>query len=419
MGLANLFLHKLRSLLTALGIIIGVAAVILMVAIGEGAKEVALAQMRQLGARNILIRAVRPAESTEATGRASRVLVYGIKRDDLKRLDNLPHLTRIVPMKDTEQKVTHGGIRATANAIGTTPEAFDIINLPLARGRYFSNIDMEAKSTVCVIGSSVARQLFTIQDPIGSEIQIGTSGRPTIICTVVGVLDSIGLRGEGQSMVGRDLDEDVYFPLPLAQGTFTDGIFKQLPGGSERKIIELSEVWMEADSIEHVESLASIAENTISKFHAQHVDYDVKAPIQILRAAEAQERTFNIIMVGIAGFALVVGGIGIMNIMLATVTERTREIGIRRALGAKRKHITLQFLIETTLISITGGLIGIGMGICCARLLPKIAQNYQTSIAAWSVIGSFIVSGVIGIGFGLYPAIKASMMNPIDALRHE
>jgi putative ABC transport system permease protein len=154
------------------------------------------------------------------------------------------------------------------------------------------------------------------------------------------------------------------------------------------------------------------------------LDVQVSAPIQILRAAERTQRTFNTVMVGVAGFALLVGGIGIMNIMLATVTERTKEIGIRRALGAKRRHITLQFLIETTVITLCGGMIGVGLGAAGAKLLPILVQYFfdeqkPTAIAPWSVIGSFVISGLIGICFGLYPAIKAAWMNPIEALRHE
>jgi putative ABC transport system permease protein len=424
LGLKNLRLHKLRSLLTAMGIIFGVAAVIIMVAIGEGTKQAAMQQLQQLGAKNIVLRSIRPAESNEATARSSRVLNYGLHREDLERLRTLPHLTKIVPMRNAEQKVTYGGVRATDQAIGTVPEAFDIINLPLARGRYFTQIDVDEGANVCVIGSTVARQLFPYQDPIGAEIQIGTSGRPTVLCTVVGVLEPIGLRGQGQEMVGRDLDEDVYFPLTVAQDTFGDAINRMQAGTNERKIIELSEVWLQVERVEDVEPVASIAENMIANTHTEKIDYEVKAPIQILRAAEAQERMFNFIMVGIASFALVVGGIGIMNIMLATVTERTREIGIRRALGAKQRHITLQFLIETTLISLTGGLLGIGIGTGFAKALPWAVQRfteqtYPTSITTWSVVGSFVVSGMIGVGFGLYPAVTAARMNPIEALRHE
>jgi putative ABC transport system permease protein len=173
-----------------------------------------------------------------------------------------------------------------------------------------------------------------------------------------------------------------------------------------------------------VEKTAAIVDNVIRLTHADTKDFEIKVPIEILRNAERLNRMFNFIMVGIASFSLVVGGIGIMNIMLASITERTKEIGIRRALGAKRKHITLQFLIETTVISLTGGVIGIAIGAGGALALPPIVryfsqQNYPTQIATWSVVGSFIISGLIGIGFGLYPAMTAARMNPIEALRHE
>jgi putative ABC transport system permease protein len=426
LGLRNLVLHKLRSFLTALGIILGVAAVICMVAVGEGAKQVALAQLRQLGAKNILIRSTPPPQSTEATGRTSRVLSYGLHREDLDRLKTLPKIAKIVPMRDTEQKVTHAGLLAgSAHAIGTVPEAFDVINLPLARGYYFNQIHYDDNADVCVIGASVAKQLFPYEDPIGAAIQIGISGRSTVICTVIGVLDPTGVRGEGQKMVGRDLDDDVYFPLSTARIAFGDAVLNIKPGGMERKIIELSEIWIQVQEVDDVELTASIAENTVAGFHTASVDYVVKAPIEILRAAEASARSFDFLIVSIASISLLVGGIGIMNIMLATVTERTREIGIRRALGAKQRHITLQFLIETTVISLTGGSIGITAGLLAAKSVPVISRllksvdEHPVQIATWSVLGSFIISGVIGVGFGLYPAMMAARMNPIEALRHE
>jgi putative ABC transport system permease protein len=253
--------------------------------------------------------------------------------------------------------------------------------------------------------------------------------------TIIGVLEPTGLRAgsEGAAMMQRDLDMDLYFPLTLARDVFGDVNIRRQAGSQERKMIELTEVWLKTGDVQQVESISAMAENLLGIQQrggpldlavTARNDVEVKAPIQILRNAERLNRMFNFIMVGIASFSLVVGGIGIMNIMLATVTERTREVGIRRALGAKRRHITLQFLIETTVISLTGGLIGIALGSGAAKLLPLVVryfseQNYPTVIAAWSVVGSFVVSGLIGIGFGLYPAIMAARMNPIEALRHE
>jgi putative ABC transport system permease protein len=426
LGLKNLRLHKLRSLLTALGIILGVGAVIVMVAIGEGAKQAAMEQMEQLGATNVLVRSVPPPESTDASQKTQRVLDYGLKRKDFERLKTLPQLDSIVPLRDTEQRVTRADIRATAKAIGTTPQAFSVMNLELDRGRYFNGVDFEEKAPVCVLGAMAAQQLFPFTDPLGESIMIGIPGRSTVMLRVVGVLAPTGLRPDGSAagtMIGRNLDQDIYFPLSLAEEAFGDSISTPKPGGFERKQIELSEVWLRVTNVKYVEEIAAIADNTVRMDHPQS-DFEVKAPIQILRNAEQLNRTFNFVMGGTAGISLLVGGIGIMNIMLASVTERTKEIGIRRALGAKRRDITLQFLVETTVLSLSGGLIGIAVGVGSSKLLPPIVKYvadaaYRTSVASWSVIGSFMVSGLIGIGFGLYPAIMAARMNPIEALRHE
>jgi putative ABC transport system permease protein len=426
LGLKNLRLHKLRSLLTALGIILGVGAVIVMVAIGEGAKQAAMEQMEQLGATNVLIRSVLPPESTDASQKTQRILDYGLKRKDYERLKTLPQLDSIVPLRDTEQRVTRADIRATAKAIGTTPQAFSVMNLELDRGRYFNAVDFEGNAPVCVLGAMAAQQLFPFTDPLGESIMVGIPGRSTVMLHVVGVLAPTGLRPDGSAagtMIGRNLDQDIYFPLSLAEEVFGDSISTPKPGGFERKQIELSEVWLRVTNVKYVEEIAGIAENTVRMGHPQS-DFEVKAPIQILRNAEQLNRTFNFVMGGTAGISLLVGGIGIMNIMLASVTERTKEIGIRRALGAKRRDITLQFLVETTVLSLSGGLIGIAVGVGSSKLLPPIVKwvadaAYRTSVASWSVVGSFMVSGLIGIGFGLYPAIMAARMNPIEALRHE
>ena len=428
LGLKNLRLHKLRSLLTALGIIIGVFAVIIMVAIGEGTKQAALEQLNQLGATNILVRSVEPPESNELSSRQQRVLNYGVTRSDYSRLKSLEGFRNIVRVRDTRAKVIHKSIQApTANAIGTEPSLFEMINLRPERGSLFTPTQYERADAVCVLGATAAKQLFPFEDPIGETVKVGSAPfSGVVMLTVVGVLEPTGLRAgsEGASMVKLDPDQGVYFPYTLAKSVFGDSIVRMQGGSFERKNIELTEIWLQAYSTDSVERLASVAENLMRVGHGAKVDFEVKAPIQILRNAQRTARMFNFILGTIASFALIVGGIGIMNIMLATVTERTKEIGIRRALGAKRRHITLQFLIETTVISLSGGLIGIVTGVGAAKALPWIVkrlsnQDYPTSIADWSVIGSFVVSGLIGIGFGLYPAVMAARMNPIEALRHE
>jgi putative ABC transport system permease protein len=427
LGLKNLRLHKLRSLLTALGIIFGVAAVIIMVAIGQGTKQSALEQLQQLGATNILIRSIPPPQSNDASSQQQSVLKYGLTREDFTRLLGVPGLKKVVRVRDTQQRIQHGATLApNANAIGTEPALFDMINLRCERGEFFSPLQHDRGEAVCVLGATAARQLFPYEDPIGQTVQVGTKRFSSVLLTVIGVMEPTGLRtgSEGASMMRLDPDHGVYFPYTLAHAVFGDSIIRMQSGTFERKEIELSEIWLQAGSTSQVERLASIAQNIVQIGHKDKVDYEVKAPIQILRNAERLNRMFNFIMVGIASFSLVVGGIGIMNIMLATVTERTKEIGIRRALGAKRRHITLQFLIETTVISLSGGLIGILLGTGVAKLLPWLvshisSQNYPTVVASWSVIGSFVVSGMIGVGFGLYPAVMAARMNPIEALRHE
>jgi putative ABC transport system permease protein len=420
LGLKNLRLHKLRSLLTALGIILGVGAVIIMVAIGEGAKQAAMEQMEQMGTNNIVVRSVKPAESNDASEKTQRILNYGLKRLDEARLRTLPNVEYIVPLRDCEQKVLKGDIRASANTIGTTPDIFAVMNLELERGRYMTPTDYVEGQHVCVLGAMAAQQLFPFADPLGEEIQVGTGGMATLMLTVVGVLQPTGLRADSAgNIIARNIDQDIYIPLTLAHQTFGDTIVKRLAGSQERKQIELTEVWMRCKDRNEVEALAAIAENTVRSTHGNAADFEVKAPIQILRQAEKLSRTFTLVMVGTASIALLVGGIGIMNIMLASVTERTKEIGIRRALGAKQRHITMQFLVETTVLSVCGGLIGIAIGIMAAKGLPLAFSEYRTSVTTWSVLVSFLISGAIGIGFGLYPAMTAARMNPIDALRHE
>ena len=425
MGLKNLRLHKLRTLLTAMGIIIGVAAVIIMVAIGEGNKREAMKQMEQLGATNIVLRSVPPPQTSSTAGANNRAFSYGLTEQDLERLRTVPGQVMAVPLRMTEQRVSNNGVRYNSiDAVATTPQFFQIFNLRCSAGQVFTELQNRRREAVCVLGAEAARLMFPTSDPLGQTVLIGTPTRGTTVVTVVGVLRATGLRasGEQSGIMQWDMDLNLYFPTTHSQDVFHNVVVVQKPGSVERKVIEISEVWIKADSMADVEPVSAILANSVGL--PKRNDVTAKAPLEILRAAERQARMFNLIMVSIAAFSLVVGGIGIMNIMLATVTERTKEIGIRRALGAKRKHITLQFLIETTAIALVGGLLGIAFGMGGAKALTWLVETYgsggyPTAIAPWSVVGSFVISGVLGVGFGLYPAITAARMNPIEALRHE
>jgi putative ABC transport system permease protein len=355
-----------------------------------------------------------------------RLLDYGLKEQDLIRIRTVPGIDRVVPLRDTKTPVAYmSRTYPSLNAVATTSDIFQVINLRLAAGSFFTRTQEEQIEAVCVIGSDAARQMFPTEDPIGRSFQIGTSRGGMAMLTVIGVLEPTGLRANADGKAGfiaRDIDSDIYFPLKLSQAQFGNLSIRMRAGSFERESIEYSEIWAQVSDVKDVEAVAGVFSNLVGL--PVRSDVQVKAPIELLRAAEQQAQMFNYIMGSIAGFSLIVGGIGIMNIMLATVTERTREIGIRRALGAKQKHITLQFLIETTVISLTGGLIGVGCGMLLAWGLPIALQSFNisgfpTAIAPWSVIGSFLVSGLIGIFFGLYPAITAARMNPIEALRHE
>ncbi len=427
LGLANLMLHKLRSLLTALGIIFGVAAVITMVAIGEGNKRKALADIRQLGANNIIVRSVKPPDAPAPSGSSSRtVLSYGLTRSDEMKIQSLrghAPIRRIVPLKRAGGNVTQGQHRVSGETFGTVPELLDVTSLRVERGRYLTDADIERLDNVAVLGADVAERLFPLEDPIDGVIRIDSHA-----FKVIGVLRRVGLAGgAGTALVGRNLNYDVHIPITTATARFGDTVFRRQSGSFEATMVELSELYIEVASEKHVLDVANQVKLIVVQAHSKAGDVTTIVPLELL---EQQSRTlamFNYLMTAIAAISLLVGGIGIMNIMLASVTERTREIGIRRALGATRRHVIAQFLTETTLLSSMGGLIGVALGPLGAYAIFQFMSHSsggataigQPAVTLWSIILSFVVATGVGIVFGVYPAVRAAQQDPITALRHD
>ena len=422
LGLHNLRLHLLRSSLTAFGIVLGIASVIVMMAITEGSKRSALRQFEILGARNVILRSVKPPEQNSmAGGEAGQnnwVSKYGITRQDFRRLEDFfaGKADVIVPLKMCGANVTRGAKQLASQTFGTTPDLPKCANLPLAAGRYLTEADLESEAKVAVIGHTVARQLFPLEDPVGLSFRVDTS-----VFTVIGVFQPIGLAGgAGSALVGRDLNLDVHIPLTTALATFGDTIFRRRSGGFDNSNVEISEVYLAMPALDDVSLGGALAERIIDTGERKEPDVEIIVPYELQEMAKRTARIWTRVMMFIAAIALVVGGTGIMNIMLASVTERTREIGIRRALGATRHHITWQFLVETGVLSLMGGLVGIGVGVGGALALgAALPEQFPTQITGWSIVVSFVVACGVGLIFGLYPANVAARQDPIVALRHD
>jgi putative ABC transport system permease protein len=418
LGLRALRAHKLRSFLTALGMIFGVGAVICMLAIGEGASAEQLENIRLLGSENVIIRSVEPPQSAQASEARTFVHRYGIKLEDVERIRDLPYVRDIVRMRDVASDITHGARRFDGTVLGTTENFFEVVNVQVARGRGLTPLDVQRHAKVCVIGDEVARTLFVHEDPLGKTISVVSPATSAVPYEVVGVLGSQVTAGAPAKGVGaRNVNRDVYVPLATADLRYGDLKVTMKSGSREAKVVQYSDIYVAVDRQENVLRAAEMIERVLQHGHRE-LDYTVIVPLELLQQAEQSKKIWQIVLGSIAGISLLVGGIGIMNIMLASVTERTREIGIRRALGAKRYHITAQFLVETVILSVSGGIIGIIVGIGFAAAVTWVV-DWQTIIPWWGVVLSFLVSAVIGVSFGLYPARAAAALDPIEALRYE
>jgi len=410
-GIENLLLHKLRSLLTTLGIVFGVGSVVAMLAVGEGASAQALEQILKLGSTNILISSVKSVEEESASTSHSHMSIYGLTYEDYARVaESFSTIKQAVPVKLMRKESRLGERALELRVVGTTAAWFLLVPRPTIAGRVLIDEDEQTQAAVAVLTEFGARKLLAAEHTIGQFIRIGGD-----VFEVVGIVKSEG--GQAGNIQIPDQQVDVYIPIDVMTNYFGDITTRRTAGSREREMVQLHQVIVEVDDTEHVESTAKAIEEMIKRFHKKK-DYDISVPWVLLRQAEATKRTFNIVLGSIAGISLLVGGIGIMNIMLATVTERTREIGIRRAIGAKRKQIISQFLIETSVLSTIGGLIGIGVGVLIPLLITHFA-GMPTVITLASILLPLFISAGVGIIFGLYPAMRAAKVDPIVALRHE
>jgi putative ABC transport system permease protein len=417
LGLKSLYLHKLRSFLTALGIICGVGAVICMLSIGEGASEAEMALIRLLGTQNVIVQSVRPQESSVVGTQRSYVLEYGLTRADLALMRaTIPGVNRVIPLREVAYQVVYGSARFQSQVFGAEPAFFEILHIRMARGRTLETLDETSNARVCVIGDEVRTRLFAYQDPIGQTLYVDKPGAGLSPYEVVGVLERTQTAGAPAKGVNeRDINSEVFIPLSTADKLYGDLMIRVTSGSYERNKCTFSDFYIQVDSIDNVLPVSEMVRQALAHLHDK-ADYAVKVPLERLRLAENEKRRRQITLGCIAGISLLVGGIGIMNIMLATVTERTREIGIRRALGAKRRHIVMQFLMESLMLSTVGGLIGVVSGSAGAHLITTWV-GWPTVIHNWTILCSFGLAMAVGLFFGIYPAANAARLDPIEALR--
>ncbi len=430
LALKSLSLHPLRSLLTVLGIFIGVASVVWLLAIGEGISRKAQEQIESLGANNIIVRSLKPPT---AIIQQQRTVRYGLTREDYARLSNtIPSITRAIPIREIRRRFRYGDQQVDGRLVGCTPEYAEVTKLQTAQGRFLSELDGLEVKNYCVLSAEVAAQLFRHHNPLGRTIHVDED-----YYVVVGVMQPRApTAAVGGSLAAQDFSSDVYIPIQTLWKRIGDLIVTSRPGSFEREEVQISQITLRVDQVANVMQTAELVRTTLDKYHRIE-DYAVVIPLELLEQARTTRLMFIIFLGLIAAISLIVGGIGIMNIMLATVTERTREIGIRRALGAKRRDIIRQFLIETVALSVVGGLTGILGGLTCRPIsaqlraaldalmprvmnqLPEMIRSVEPAIVPWSLPLAFGISVSIGVIFGLYPAMRAARMDPIEALRHE
>jgi putative ABC transport system permease protein len=413
LAVRSLWLHKLRAFLATLGILFGVAAVISMVSINESTKRQALQQFEALGISNIRVKSVKPAAEQRKSGQNQWILKYGLTSEDVAHLVAVtPGLARHGISKRMKKNVWKENRQAQLMIFGVSPSYSALNNLILAEGRFLSDVDMETAGQVCVLGARAAKNLFRSISPLGDSIKIEHRH-----FEVVGVLSDRATGGAGET----DVNSCVFIPYRACVDRYGKYTIVREPGRFEGEEVMVDELILSVRSADDVIPAAQVVRGYLERMHPKS-DYEVCVPLELLRQREQARRVFNLVMLVIASISLIVGGIGIMNIMLANVAERTKEIGTRRALGARKRDILQQFLIESVALTLIGGFIGIFVGIGITAVMTSIIAAFlpfEFTIEPYALIVSFAIATLVGITFGTYPAARAASLSPLNALRAE
>ncbi|MCW5552319.1 MAG: ABC transporter permease [Verrucomicrobiae bacterium] len=417
LGVKSLWLHRLRSLLTVLGIVFGVCSVIAMLAIGEGASFEAQERIKSLGSQNIILRSVKPPEEQKVSDKGSQsiVLQYGLTYKDVKAIRaTIPGVTVVLPSRNIREYAWNISRRVDCEVVGTVPWYPEMRNHRVAEGRFFTDLDMDSQTSVCVLGAEMVPGLFPMDSPLGKHVRVGAN-----YYQVIGIMEPRGAEPQSGETAATDkpIAQRMFIPLETARMRYGEVLMRRRAGAFEAERVQLHEATVKVASLEEVLGVAEAVKTILERNHKRK-DYAIDVPLEMLKQAEHTKRIFNIVLGSIAAISLLVGGIGIMNIMLASVTERTREIGIRRALGARRRDIITQFLVETVLLAGAGGVIGVLLGVSIPYIVTQTA-GMKTIITLWSPVLAFSISALVGVVFGIYPALRAAQMDPVEALRHE